>query len=212
MIELSSLFSQEQSSNIHSQLLEKLTKWQWWAVLLGSSGLLSCLVGGYFLVTTQRVTAVAPQELWCDVSEETIVVDVSGAVNSPGIYELQSNDRLANAIEAAGSFAEDVDQTYITTQLNLAQKISDGEKVYIPFIGENIVYQAKNALPKAETVSTLISINEASQSELESLPKIGTVTAEKIIANRPYQQIEDLLTEKVVSEGVFLEIRELIEN
>jgi competence protein ComEA len=69
----------------------------------------------------------------------------------------------------------------------------------------------KSAEPAPSESQSLISINDSTIEELDQLPGIGQITANKIISNRPYTTIEDLLTKKVVNKGVFEKIKNLIE-
>lgn len=125
-----------------------------------------------------------------------IVVHVDGAVVNPGVYDVPPGSRVTDAVEAAGGLAQDADQT----KINLAAKIVDGQKIFVFSKGEQVISQNTN----------LVSINSASESELDKLPGIGPVTAQKIITARPYSSLEDLLTKKVVSKSVWEKIKDLI--
>lgn len=142
-------------------------------------------------------------------SQKIISVDVSGAVNRPGVYQLKDGLRIEEAIQAAGGFSETANSEYISKYLNLAQKLSDGTKVYVPFAGESMPSGESTSVAGANT-SSKININTASQSELESLPDIASVRASNIISNRPYQKIEGLLDKKIVSKSVFEKIKDQI--
>ena len=135
---------------------------------------------------------------------ERILVDVSGAVVSPGVYQLPFNSRLQLAIQAAGGLTPKADSEWVAKNLNLASKLSDGQKIYIPRKGESSTQNT--SLPTDKQ----ININTANASELDSLPGVGLKTAEKIIQNRPYQKIEDLLLKKVVNRSVFTKIKDKI--
>lgn len=135
-------------------------------------------------------------------SEKIISVDVSGAVQKPGVYKLKDGDRIEEAVAAAGGFAENANQSFISKYLNLAQKLSDGSKVYVPFEGEQ--GSAAGSAPN----QSKININTASQAELEALPSVGPTTAAKIISLRPYQTMEDLLNKKAVSKSVYEKIKD----
>jgi len=150
-----------------------------------------------------------------------IKVDISGAVVQPGIYQLDLGSRQADLLELAGGPSEDVSQVFLTKTFNLSQELSDGDKVYLPYAWEeewrlvaldevgSSTEQATSA-PAANTQSGLISINQASASELETLPGIGEKRAEDIITNRPYVQLEDLVSQNVVSQSVFDDLKNLI--
>lgn len=135
-----------------------------------------------------------------------ISVDVSGAVNKPGVYEVLEDGRVEDAINAAGGFAEPANSEYISKYLNLAQRLVDGTKVYVPFEGETMPSGGGGTVA-GTAVSSKVNINSASQSELEALPGIGPVTASKIISGRPYQKIEDLLGNKIVGKAIFEKIK-----
>lgn len=135
-----------------------------------------------------------------------ISIDVSGAVVNPGVYQLEENSRVEDAVLSAGGFAENANGEYISRNLNMALKLSDGMKIYIPIAGEKY----SGAVGSVAGVKTIININTATQAELEALSGIGPVTAAKIISARPYTKIEDLLTLKIISKKVFDKIKDLI--
>lgn len=144
-----------------------------------------------------------------------ITIDISGAVKSPGVYHFEKDSRVEDAIRQAGGFADTAHKQFVSKSLNLATKLSDGQKIYIPFEGE-IASVAPVAVlgaistttsnPAAQTGSK-INLNTATQSELESLTGIGPVTAAKIINARPYNAVGELLSKKVVSKSVYEKIK-----
>jgi competence protein ComEA len=144
-----------------------------------------------------------------------ITVDVSGAVKSPGVYKFEKDSRVEDAIRQAGGFSEQAHKQFVSKSLNLATKLIDGQKIYIPFEGE-IASVAPLAV-LATTTSTgsnptiqnkgVINLNSSTQSELESLNGIGPVTASKIINGRPYNTVGELLSKKVVSKSVYEKIK-----
>ncbi|MBI2034415.1 MAG: ComEA family DNA-binding protein [Candidatus Levybacteria bacterium] len=141
------------------------------------------------------------------VKEAAIMVDVAGAVMHPGVYKVSADGRMQDALVSAGGLSDDADREWVARVINLAAKVSDGTKLYIPFKGggdNNSLSSANSALNKQ------ININSANQSELESLSGIGPATAEKIIANRPYSVIDELVKKKVLSSKVFEKIKDKI--
>lgn len=112
------------------------------------------------------------------VSTLPLVVDVAGAVASPGVMELPAGARVRDAIDAAGGFLDGADRSSI----NLARPLVDGEQVYVPVVGED------RAGP--------VNVNGADAAALEALPGIGPVLAERIVADRaangPFVSIQDL--------------------
>ncbi len=146
-----------------------------------------------------------------DSKEKMIVVDIGGAVDKPGVYTFESDARVQDVLIRAGGLAEDADRGQVAKGLNLASKLVDGSKIYIPFQGEALVAQGSGGdsggvILGAEAEGQ-ININTASESELDSLPGIGEVTTEKIISNRPYSAIEELVDKKIVGKKVFEDIK-----
>lgn len=196
---------------------DKSSRWHWRTITLASVvvavGLgMACLAWGtwlYFKPFEQHLSDIPLLNL--DQSS-SIYVDVGGAVSNPGIYPLEEGERMAAAIDAAGGLASDADTDYLNTTLNLSAKLKDEQKIYIPFVGEKISSGATTDLTEIPNVSTtqLVSINTATESELDELPKIGPTTAQKIIDGRPYTTIDDLVTKKIVSETVLAEIKALV--
>ncbi|HVF69306.1 MAG TPA: ComEA family DNA-binding protein [Xanthomonadales bacterium] len=151
------------------------------------------------------------------VSEvKQITVDVEGAVLKPGVYKLATDSRVQDALIAAGGMSDKADREKVAKGLNLASKITDGGKIYIPFEGDTTSIGQVAGIagdPSAssgqvgESTSGLININSATSSELDTLSGVGPATAEKIISNRPYEKIEDLVTKKAVGPSVFEKIK-----
>ena len=143
----------------------------------------------------------------------SLVVDVEGAVVSPGVYNLPKDSRVKDALIASGGVSAQGDRLWVAKNLNLALKIIDGAKIYIPFEGEK---QSSPALSGSTGGSSTvgigesININSASEKELDALPGVGPVTAQKIIDNRPYQTLQELVSKKVVSSKVFDNIKDKV--
>lgn len=174
------------------------------------------IVGGIYTSGLNKPTVKAqsnfPKESIVKLDSKDLTVDVSGAVAAPGVYKIASSDaRVQSAISAAGGFNPDASQEYISKSLNMAQKISDGMKIYIPKEGEQAPAAVISTTGQVAGVSAAqVNINTATNAELDALPGIGVVTAAKIIGSRPYQAIDDLLTQKIVSKSTFEKIKGLI--
>ncbi len=154
---------------------------------------------------------------------QKVYVDVAGAVVKPDVYKLNFGARVKDALNLAGGFSEEADKQFFIRNFNLARLISDQEKIYVPSLQETIngffvenrqtlTSLQSNTSPQSNSpTSNLININEASEQELDQLPGIGKTTANKIINNRPYTTIEELLNKKIVNQSVFEKIKEMIE-
>jgi competence protein ComEA len=125
-----------------------------------------------------------------------MMIFVSGAVQAPGVYPLPAGARVVDALEAAGGFAPDAN----VNALNQAEPLHDGVQIYVPTLAEEVptppVGVSGEAASSSEGESRrgdgLINVNTATQAELESLPGIGETRAQEIIANRPFQSVDDL--------------------
>src|SRR3990172_13257303 len=129
---------------------------------------------------------------------QRIVVHVDGAVSKPGVYEMSADSRVSDAVSAAGNLADNADMS----RVNLAAKVADGQKIYIPNIGEGVGVGEAGV----EGVQSLININTATESQLDTLPGVGPATAQKIIPSRPYSSPEELLGKKAVGQSVYEKI------
>lgn len=134
----------------------------------------------------------------------TILVDIEGAVDKPGVYRLSPDAHVDDALRAAGGFTNQVDQQAVARSINRAAKLSDGAKLYIPFLGEERRTEDSTVME----VTSGVNINSASQSDLEALSGIGPVTAGKIIAGRPYLRLEELVEKKAMSQSLFDKLKE----
>lgn len=146
-----------------------------------------------------------------ETSAATILADIEGAVVKPGVYELSVGSRINDLLITAGGLSAKADRDWVETNLNKAQKLKDGDKVYIPLLSERVKERESvsgNGVVSGSstTVSSKININSATTAELDTLWGIGPVTAQKIIDNRPYQKIEDLLNRKILSKSVYQKI------
>jgi competence protein ComEA len=143
------------------------------------------------------------------VKQATITIDIEGAVLKPGVYSLPEESRVQDALIASGGLAKNADHQKLAKQLNLASKVTDGGKIYIPFEGEDVLASSGQTV-LGYAAASMININAASISELDTLSGIGKVTADKIIANRPYGTVDELVSKKIVGKKVFEQIKNKI--
>lgn len=105
-----------------------------------------------------------------------IVVSIAGAVRAPGVYELPWGSRVADLIAAAGGLTAEAEATLI----NPAMALDAGSSIFVPYA-------------RADGGDPRISLNSALQRELELLPGVGPVLAQRIIAARPFFSVDELL-------------------
>lgn len=151
-----------------------------------------------------------------EANKRHIFLHIIGEVNSPGIIELEEKSRLIDAVEKAGGLTELAD----TNKINLAYVLSDGQKIYIPSIYdekiENYITEeiGENVLQEDLKFQNMVNINNATQTELETLPGVGASTALKIINYRnehgKFKSIDELKNVPGIGESKFREIKDQI--
>lgn len=114
-----------------------------------------------------------------DKPKSKIFVQIAGAVDHEGLYKLEQGDRMVDLVRLAG-LREDAD----SSGLNLAEPVSDGEKVVIPQKTLSKPPSDSGDLPQERSPAEKININTADQKELDSLPGVGPVMAKKIVDYR----------------------------
>jgi competence protein ComEA len=136
-----------------------------------------------------------------------IWVDVQGGVVRPGVYSLREGDRVKDALIAAGGLGGQADREAVAKYINLAEKIKDGTKLYIPVLGES--EQENREDGQVQGLSTgRVNINTATKSELDQLKGVGEARAQTIIEGRPYQTIDEV--KKVLPSNVYEQIKDMI--
>lgn len=140
-----------------------------------------------------------------------VVVHVGGEVAEPGIVTLPTGSRVVDAVEAAGGAKDESD----LSSLNLARPVNDGEQI---LVGADSAPGDGTAGPSGDGGSKgadgLVSLNQASVEQLQSLPGVGPVTAEAIVRwrdeNGGFAHIEDLLNVRGIGEARLAELRDLV--
>lgn len=134
-----------------------------------------------------------------------VVVDVRGAVDEPGVYELPPGARVQDAILAAGGLSPDADLSTI----NLARRLRDEEVVVIlqlPEPGgtpETVTNNGGDGAASGD-IPARVNINTATVGELDLLPGVGEVIAERIVRfreeNGPFRSVDDLIHVEGISD------------
>lgn len=166
------------------------------------------LVGVVQMMTASKGEEVVivqnPKE--ASISARLVVVDVAGAVNKPGVYRMDEGVRIAEVLAQAGGYAGEVDQEYVAKFINQAEKVKDGQKIYIPLKSEKVVGSGQNSGDNqgggAVASTSVVNVNTASAKELDSLWGIGEARAEDIVANRPYGTVDELVTKAKIPQNV----------
>lgn len=147
-----------------------------------------------------------------------ISIYISGAVNSPGVVELKSNERLMEGVKLCDGLTDEAD----TNRINLAMKVKDEGHYIIPKEGEEIALNDSNENVESnnndnnsgEGESKKININSASKEELDTLPGVGEVTAQKILdyrdENKEFKSIDEIKNVKGIGENKFNDLKDYI--
>lgn len=184
------------------------------AVLLGMVAVAALGGGGVWYVRSLpqpvRIRAPTPAPT-ISTAPPVVLVHVTGLVRRPGVYELREGDRVIDAIEAAGGPRPGAD----LGALNLAAVLVDAQQVLVPRRGaaQAAVETAPSASGPA-AATQLVNVNTATPAELETLPGIGTVLAEAIVAYReehgPFASIDQLEDVSGIGPVTLEEIRDLV--
>ena len=153
-----------------------------------------------------------PREDETEEMEEIVnKVDVKGAVNAPGLYVANADDRVLDLIEKAGGLTQDADANGV----NFALRVEDQMVIYVPKIGEEGVSNKNEGVSQTlggQTSSGKVNINRADETELQTLTGIGPSKAEAIIQyrteNGPFKTIEDLKNISGIGEKTFEKLKD----
>jgi len=152
-----------------------------------------------------------------------LVVHAAGAVSQPGVHRLPAGSRVADLLAVAGGPTAEAD----VDRLNLAAPLTDGERVYVPRVGEVAVAPAVGPSGSAAgspgsgsgggtgaAPGTPIDLNRATEAELDVLPGVGPATAAAIVrhreANGPFSRVDDLLEVRGIGPAKLESLRDLV--
>jgi competence protein ComEA len=144
-----------------------------------------------------------------DVSQENsrIIVDIQGAVITPGVYELKMGSRIKDLLAKAGGLSEKADRVYCEKNINLAEVLKDGQKYYIPYLTNT---PTDPGYDEAKMTIKQVNINTATLAELDTLWGVGPARAETIVKNRPYGTLDDLVKKGSISKQILEKNKDLL--
>ncbi|MFU2163247.1 helix-hairpin-helix domain-containing protein [Streptococcus pluranimalium] len=185
-------------------------------LLAGLAGivLVGLIFGGFFWFNPSKPDQGEPLEPLVTQSEKTsstakvaktseakedstslyITVDIKGAVQKPGVYELPSNSRVNDAINLAGGVSEQADRQSV----NFAQKLSDEAVIYVATVGEqlSVVNQASAKPDDPSKATEKVNLNKATLADLQTISGIGQKRAQDILdyrdSNGGFQSVDEL--------------------
>jgi competence protein ComEA len=202
----------EKSVNFFQVLKENLFEW-----FLASVGVTLILFGfaqHFGWLEEEKGASLTVIKAEKEKKAEELVVDIGGAVAKPGVYYLPASSRVNDLLIAAGGVTNWAQRSFLEKELNRARLLQDGEKIYIPYIGEQLSSGGKTGVGGEETVAGKININTASVGELEALPGIGFTYASAIVEYREekgnFSSIEEIKNVSGIGEKTFEKIKDLI--
>jgi competence protein ComEA len=144
----------------------------------------------------------------------TVVVYVTGAVVAPGVRELPAGARVVDAVEAAGGLRADGDPA----RINLAAPVTDGQRVYVPAVGEPtpppVAGDSGAGGGASGAAAGPVDLNEADEAALDALPGIGPATAAAIVQHRQqigrFTSVDQLLDVRGIGEAKLEQLRPLV--
>lgn len=141
-----------------------------------------------------------------------VTIDVGGEVINPGVYSLVKESRVNDALVAAGGLAANADRDWVEKNLNKAEKLVDGQKIYIPKIGGKV--EINNVLGESVTKTKIVRINTATLEQLDTLSGVGPSIAQKIIdyrtQNGGFKNVEELKLVSGIGDKLFEKIKDEI--
>lgn len=139
-----------------------------------------------------------------------VTIDMAGEVIKPGVYKLNTDSRIIDALVMAGGLGINADRNWVEKNLNQAEKLVDGQKIYIPKIGEEIKNDSK-VLGKKDSI---VRLNTATVEDLDRLTGIGPAIANRIIdyrtENRGFKDINELKLVSGIGDKLFEKIKDEI--
>ena len=186
-----------------------------------------CIFDGFSVKADQMDNTITKEK-------KTVYVDIKGAINNPGVYEVDYDSRIIDVIKEAGDLKEEAD----TSVLNLSKRVED-EMYIIIYTKEEMKSYKEKLIPNKTIVKEVekkiicpddnndaclntntssiegkININTASKEELESLPSIGSSKADKIIEyrnNKKFESIEEIKNVNGIGDSLYEKIKDNIE-
>ncbi len=128
-----------------------------------------------------------------DVINSEIIVDIQGAIKNSGIYRVNTSTRLFELVDKAGGLTDNYDKEYYSKNINPSLKLKDQQKIYIPTINDRYL-------------DNLVNINSADLDILVNKLGLSSANAKKIIGERPYSNIEELLTKGILSSKTYSQL------
>jgi competence protein ComEA len=196
---------------------------RWWLLGVGAVALLAVIAAVVVVRTSatanpasdlpMAATTSIPMVTPSTAPGAAIVVHAAGAVRQPGVYRMPAGSRVVDLLDRAGGPAADID----LDRVNLAAALTDGERVFLPRVGESAPVAAGGdgaAAAGGPGSTSPVDLNQATVAQLDALPGIGPTTAAAIVAHRqqkgPFRSVDDLLSVRGIGAAKLDALREFV--
>jgi competence protein ComEA len=190
-------------------------------ILIFFAGILLVALGFFFFKNQTNSLPVKVEVMGESVKAEDggmLTAEIAGEVTYPGVYRIPDGSRVDDLITIAGGLTVNTDTVWTDKYLNRAAKLTDGQKVFIPPVDNHSNIPTAKKDGGDQTVSgsfssdsnSLIDINTASLSQLDTLPGIGQKYGQSIIEHRPYSNTLELVSKEVIGKNLYEKIKDKI--
>jgi len=156
-------------------------------------------------IETKNISPTGKIDVQVDIE---VVIDISGEVIRTGVYKLKNGSRIEDVLIIAGGLASQADRDWVDKNLNRAEKVYDGQKIYIPKVGEKVEILGVSD-------SKIIRINLATVEELDKLDGVGPAIAQRIIdyrtENGGFKSVEEIKLVPGIGDKMFEKIKDEIQ-
>ncbi|MDD4785388.1 MAG: helix-hairpin-helix domain-containing protein [Candidatus Shapirobacteria bacterium] len=161
-------------------------------------------------VESKNISPVIKNDVQVD---SEVVIDISGEVMKPGVYKLKNGLRIEDVLIMVGGLNAKADRDWVDKNLNRAEKVYDGQKIYIPNKLESEKFQVKSSSSLSD--NKVIRLNSASLEELDKLDGVGPAIAQRIIdyrtENGGFKSVEEIKLVPGIGDKMFEKIKDEIQ-
>ncbi len=167
-------------------------------------------------LTKEKTEIVSNKNLGAGITNDAqvnikVTIDVAGEVINPGVYVLKNTDRVGDALVAAGGLGAKADREWVEINLNKAEKLYDGQKIYIPKIDKSSSSLSSSSSVLGSSINKIIRLNSASLEELDKLDGVGPAIAQRIIdyrtTNGGFKSVEEIKLVPGIGDKMFEKIK-----
>lgn len=161
-------------------------------------------------IVSKEISPVIKKDIQVD---SEVVIDIAGEVIKPGVYKLKNGARVEEVLIMAGGLSAGADREWVEKNLNKAEKLYDGQKIFIPKVGE--ILAVSRDVARNVSTNSVIRINSATLEELDKLDGVGPAIAQRIIdyrtENGGFKSVEEIKLVPGIGDKMFEKIKDEIQ-